>query len=295
MTNNFNNQTESLKATPKLTPEEWKQKKKAERDIVFKMIDDASKEVATNPESLKGYLDTQSQMDRYSATNALLIYYQFPKATQIKDFNEWAEKKVSITRGAKSFSIIEPTEYVKNDGSTGLSYNVKKVFDVSQTNSKANQTQAYNNDPRKVSAAMIDTSPVNVEMTDEMPYENMGAFFDSEAETLYIKKDIGDSVALCQCLAQELAHAQLSIDNEDYSRKKMGFKATCIGYMLCKKNGIDAEIFKIKTIPDEYRAMNPKEIRKELSSIRNSMSTINSRVSEELYRRKEQRNKEYER
>lgn len=45
-------------------------------------------------------------MDRYSATNALLIYKQCPEATQLKDFDGWREENVRIKKGAKSISIL---------------------------------------------------------------------------------------------------------------------------------------------------------------------------------------------
>lgn len=46
---------------------------------------------------------------------------------------DWQEDGVKVSKGAKSLSILEPVEYAKKDGSTGIAYNVKKVFDVSQT------------------------------------------------------------------------------------------------------------------------------------------------------------------
>ena len=36
-------------------------------------------------------------MDRYSAANALLIYSQYPQATQLKDFDDWGKDNVKIT------------------------------------------------------------------------------------------------------------------------------------------------------------------------------------------------------
>ena len=78
------------------------------------------------------HLHCQSRMDRYSAANALLIYSQYPQATQLKDFNDWGKDNVKITKGAKSVSILEPVEYTRADGSPGISYNVKKVFDVTE-------------------------------------------------------------------------------------------------------------------------------------------------------------------
>ena len=47
--------------------------------------------------------------------------------------------------------------------------------------------------------------------------------------------------------------------------------------------------------PEELAGKSPKEIRAELSKTRSAMSEIGSRVSEEIYRRRADRNKEQER
>ena len=139
---------------------------------------------------------------------------------------------------------------------------------------------------------MIDTSPVIVEVVPEFPHPQMGAFYDNEKQTLFVKKDIGDSVALCQCVAQKLCHAQLSIDSYSYSRKDMGFQAMCVGYMLCKKYGVDTKNFAINRIPEEWKNKEPKEIRAELSKTRTAMNEIHSCVSEEMYRQSQERSKD---
>lgn len=291
MTNNFKPKKGGYQK-PQLSPDEWKEKKQAEKDAVYQMIDDTASSIVQDGEKFKAFLDTQARLDRYSAANALLIYKQYPQATQLKDFNDWAEEKVSISKGAKSISILEPVEYAKNDGTTGISYNVKKVFDVSQTKGKQTPAPTVNRDPQSLVAAMIDTSPVNVEIANELPHPQMGAFYDNEKQTLYIKRDIGDSVALCQCVAQELGHALLSIDSDAYSRKDMSYQAMCISYMLCKKYGVETKNFAVERVPDEWKHKEPKEIRSELSKTRTAMSEIHSRVSEELYRQKQERSKE---
>ena len=189
------------------------------------MIDDAATEIVNAPEKFRGYLDTQARMDRYSAANALLIYKQQPQATQLKEFRDWQEDGVKVSKGAKSLSILEPVEYAKKDGSTGIAYNVKKVFDVSQTNGRRPAAPTLDRDPRKLVAVMLDTAPIDVATVEELPSPNMGAFYRNEDQTLYVKRDIGDSVALCQCVAQELGHAQLAMSCEAYSRREMGFSA----------------------------------------------------------------------
>lgn len=123
----------------------------------------------------------------------------------------------------------------------------------------------------------------------------MRAFYKNEDQTLYIKRDIGDSVALCQCVAQELGHAQLAMNCEAYSRRDMDFSAVCVGYMLCRKFGVEVKNFAIDRIPEELAGKSPKEIRAELSKTRSAMSEIGSRVSEEIYRRRADRSKDQER
>ena len=294
MTNNFKPQKGGYQK-PQLSPDEWREKKQAEKDAVYKLIDDTATSIVQDGDKFRAFLDTQARLDRYSAANALLIYNQYPQATQLKDFGDWAEEKVSINKGAKSISILEPVEYARNDGTTGISYNVKKVFDVSQTKGKQTPAPTANRDPQKLVAVMIDTSPVEVEVVPELPHPNIGAFYDNSRQTLFVKKNIGDSVALCQCVAQELGHAQLSIDSDSYSRKEMGYQAMCVGYMLCKKYGVDTKNFAIERVPEEWKSKEPKEIRAELSKTRTAMNEIHSRVNEELYKQKQERSKEQER
>lgn len=280
---------------PRLTKEEYAERKKAEKERVYQMVDDTAMDIVSDPEKFRAYLDTQSRMDRYSAANALLIYNQLPEATQLKDFDDWGKDNVKIVKGAKSISILEPVEYARQDGTTGVSYNVKKMFDVSQTNGRRLPAVSANRDPKALITTMLDASPVTVEATNELPYPNMAAFYNNEQQTLFVKRNVGDSVAVAQCVAQELGHAQLSINSDTYSRRNMGFQAVCIGYMLCKKYGVDTQNFAINRIPEELKNKEPKEIRAELSKTRNAMSEINSRISEELYRKKQERSKEHER
>jgi hypothetical protein len=295
VTNNFNPKKSGAAERPQLSPEEYVAKKKAEKDAVYQMIDDAATEIVNAPEKFRGYLDTQARMDRYSAANALLIYKQQPQATQLKEFRDWQEDGVKVSKGAKSLSILEPVEYAKKDGSTGIAYNVKKVFDVSQTNGRRPAAPTLDRDPRKLVAIMLDTAPIDVATVEELPSPNMGAFYRNEDQTLYVKRDIGDSVALCQCVAQELGHAQLAMSCEAYSRREMGFSAVCVGYMLCRKFGVDTRSFAIENIPDGLKNKEPKGIRAELSKTRSAMNEIGSRVAEEIYRRRAERSKEQER
>ena len=84
-----------------------------------------------SPEKFKAYLDVKSRMDRYTANNALLMYKQFPQASQIKEFDDWAADGVNVNKGSKTFIILDPYEYTKKDGTVGIDFNLKRVLDVS--------------------------------------------------------------------------------------------------------------------------------------------------------------------
>ena len=278
-----------------LSPQEWAEKKQLEKESVYQLIDSTAEEISENPDKLKAFLDVQARMDKYSSANALLIYSQLPEATRLKDFAGWGEDNVRVKKGAKSISILEPVEYTKSDGSQGISYNVKKMFDVSQTNGKKQPAPTLNRDTDDIIAVMVDTAPVNVELIDEMPQPGMGAFYKNEDQTLYIQRGFDDSVKLVQNIAQELAFAQLSIQSDSYSRRDMGFKAVCVGYMVCKKLGVETKSFAVNRIPADWKDMDAKAVRSELSQMRSALGEIATRVSDELYRQKQERTKDRER
>ena len=278
-----------------LSPQEWAEKKQLEKESVYQLIDSTAEEISEDPDKLKAFLDVQARMDKYSSANALLIYSQLPEATRLKDFAGWGEDNVRVKKGAKSISILEPVEYTKSDGSQGISYNVKKMFDVSQTNGKKQPAPTLNRDTDDIIAVMVDTSPVNVELIDEMPQPGMGAFYKNEDQTLYIQRGFDDSVKLVQNIAQELAFAQLSIQSDSYSRRDMGFKAVCVGYMVCKKLGVETKSFAVNRIPADWKDMDAKAVRSELSQMRSALGEIATRVSDELYRQKQERTKDRER
>lgn len=280
---------------PKFSKEEYAAKKRAEREAVFKMADDTAREIVSDPEKFAAFLDTQSRMDRYSTVNALLIYKQCPTATRLKDYNDWTvDDDAHIKKGAKSISIFEPNEYTRKDGSTGVSYNVKKVFDISQTDESKKPAPTANKDPKAFIKTMLDSSPIAVESRDDLIL-HAAAYYDNDKQTLYVRRDTGDSVVVAQEVARELGHVQLSINSDKYSRSDMEFPAACVGYMLCKKYAVDTNSFPIKNIPEELKNAEPKQIRSELSKIRNAMADVNSRISDVLHKQKEARNKDYER
>ena len=183
------NTIETNNTAQQLTLDEWKEMKDKERGDIFKMLDQATVEISEDPDRFRAYLDVQGRMSRYTVSNALLIASQMPEATRLRTFKEWDQEGTRIQKGSKSLSILEPSEYRKADGSTGLNYKVKKVFDYSQT-SRANETASTTQrDLSQLIAAMLDTCPVRVQLATEIPVPDTAAYFDSTRNTLLIRKD----------------------------------------------------------------------------------------------------------
>ena len=112
----------------------WAARKQAEREGVYAMIDSYVQDMGREGGLFRAYLDVQARFDLYSVSNAILIAAQCPEATKLADFDSWKANGVYVRRGADAITILEPgKEYQRDDGSVGVSYNVRKVFDISQT------------------------------------------------------------------------------------------------------------------------------------------------------------------
>ena len=140
--------------------EEWAAQKKQEREDAFALIDTTAEHMANDGALFQSYLDVQAHFDRYSVGNALLITAQRPEATQLADSKSWRENGVYIKKGEVGIVLLEPgEEFTKEDGSVGVSYNSKKVFDISQTNAKPKDHGNVRRDDRLLLKALIHNAP----------------------------------------------------------------------------------------------------------------------------------------
>ena len=281
MTDNF---TPEKNSTPqKMSLEEWKAMKDQERSDLYKLLDQATRDLTETPGCLERYLNTQARMNRYTVTNALLLSAQLPEATQLKTFSEWEKEGEKIKKGAKSISILEPSEYKKSDGSTALVYNVKKVFDVSQTTKEDNAGTFNPPEMKELIAAMLDTCPVSIDLATEIPVQNTAAYFDKNQNTLYVQKEGGDAEYICQCVARELGQVQASLKDNDYERSTSYADAVLTGYLVCRRYGAPTSAMDINRAASKFKGMTPKEIRDELSKVRSYTNDINKRLYDQLY------------
>jgi hypothetical protein len=257
----------------------WAEQKQMEREQAYSLIDTTAESLTQDSSKFKGYLDVQSKFDRYSVANNLLILAQKPEATRLSDYKTWKENDSAIKKGEKGISILEPgEEYTREDGSIGVSYNVKKVFDISQTNAKQTTPPAVRKDDRLLIKALVSNALVTINISDQMP-DNVSAIYKPATKEILIRNGL-NGADIFKALSQELAHAEM--DKGNYNRSECVFPAYCTSYILCKRNGIDLSSYSFDCLPAEYKNMESKDIRALLSITRDTANDISSKMSKVL-------------
>ena len=258
---------------PSFDMDEWIQQKRAEREHAYEMMDQASELITSDGGRVKDYLDLQSRFPRFSVGNVLLISMQKPDAVRVADYKTWKEAGAYIKRGETGMIILERGgEYTRRDGSTGVSFNAKRVFDISQTSARYASEPVVRKDDRLLIKALVYNAPCEVKISDNSDYpREPEAKYDPESHTVNVK--IGkDARSLFRELARELAHAHMDV--EGYSREDCSFAAECASYMVCRRNGVDVSGFSFDELPDRFKALDPRGVRAELVVARDAANAI---------------------
>ena len=172
------------------------------------------------------------------------------------------------------------------DGHKGVGYNVKKVFDVSETTARSTVRFKRVQDTRMLLKALVYKPQVAMEVIDDVGSYDKGALFDPESNTLFIKRGLSQE-DFFRDVARELAHADFAAEYPDITRSDMAFHAECTAYMLCQKYGIEPKGVE-PVMPMQLKDMEPKDLRGEFSIMRKTMLAINDRMAESLeYQRRE--------
>jgi hypothetical protein len=282
--NNFddiiNNAPAQEQSNQQLSKEEYATMKRAERDDLFALSDDTASAVTHDGDKFRQFMDVQSQFDRYSAVNTLLILAQKPEASRLGDFNHWKDKGASIKAQEKGISILEPQEYTKEDGTLGVGYNVKKVFDISQVN-----TQRMKSEPaprtytdRQILSALVYKAPMKISSA-EMQDSGNGAKTIAETGEIVVSKGLSFNDTFTS-LSQELAVAQIK-SNPD-SRIDPYFSAYCVSYLLSNKHGVDTKNFDFKEVDKVFEYLDVKDKKAEFQMIRDTFADISGRMSKQL-------------
>ena len=175
-----------------------------------------------------------------------------------------------VQKGERAITLLEPgNEFTREDGSTGFSNNVKKVFDISQTNSERNYSRRTP-DERRVLKALISSSPCDIRMTNELD-GNVCARYMPKDDAIYIRQGL-DGEDIFRSLSQEIVIANFA--KNGVAREDCVFTAYCATYMLCERNGFDTCDFDFEKVPEMFKDAEPKAIRGQLDKIRDSANEL---------------------
>lgn len=293
---NFDDIFESAPQTDEFDKEAWAAKKKAERDEVYALADATAEAVCADGGKFRDYLDVQVAFRNYSATNALLILATKPDARRLGDKDFWRDQGVYIKRQefGRPIKIVESNgEYTRDDGSIGVSYNIKRVYDISQTTARTRAPRAVSHDARALLNALIYKRPAPVQSVDELP-NGMNAVYDREQNAVFVRRGLSAIDLFCG-LSKALAQAELARTGEEYTEENAGFKAQCVSYILGKEFGVDVSGYAFEAPADFLRTDDPQTIRAELTDIRDTAYDISARMMRSLEQSKAPRQSEQER
>ena len=255
--------------------EKFKEKKRAELEALYDAVNEETLMIAEDPEKFSGYLRIQARFNRYTVTNAILLLHQFPDAQKLKTFEGWKRDGASVKKGEKSISILEPYSYTKADGNTVKGFRIKKIFDISQTDLKQSPAPFLSGiSSRSLLRALLEASPVESEAVDTLDH-GKDAVYDQENQKIYIKRML-EPDDFFRAAAGSIAEAQLA-EQGSSSQEELRSKAEAAAFMLCVKYGIDPGSIRVK-MPEAAAQMEIKDIKAELSEIRNAFTSIADRV-----------------
>lgn len=288
----LNVQADSLKDSKTLFAEESREN----RNKCYEMAERITLAVAENADVFQHYLDLQSRFDRYAPNNVILILAQNPDAQKLGDYGYWREQGVFVKRKESNHPVLimEPgKEYEREDGSIGTYYNAKKLYDISQTTFRDRIISTETIDDRLLVRALVNNPPANIVSTEsENMLEDRGAVFVPEESKIYVKKGM-DAHEIFKSVIPELVHANLAYGDKNYDRSTNEFYAICVTYMLCEKYGVDMGTVDFKEAPERFKGMETKEVRRELSVIRDEMNSISARMVKVLDASRENGSKQH--
>lgn len=247
--------------------------KKAQVQAAYDIIDEACVELKNgNNAFFKEYLDVQSRFDKYTIRNALLIAKQLPSAMQLKDYKSWKDIRVSFKNKVQNkILIIEPGDsYTDKNGVLRTPINAKQVIDVSETNTKP-YIKSY--DKSLILQSLVHDAPIDIKTVDSLE-DNINCKWDKEKNVIYICKTDSYDNAISS-LATELSKVGLYDETSEISDDK----AKCLGYMICKKYNVDYPNIEI---PNIFVGKDIKDIKNELSAMKNVLDDVNNRMGQYL-------------
>ena len=262
--------------------EAWATQKREQRQELYELIEEMSDKTLADPAALSDYLNMQAKLGKTSVANTLLVVAQKPDATFIANYDDWQKRDRSVKRGEKGVLVLEANgEYERPDGTMGVNFDVKRVFDISQTHGKP--VRERQNPPIKAALKAITTNaPVPIKLSEEVN-PSIAALYSEKDKTVYVAKGV-EGNELFFALSRELARAHSGKDT---------FVCDCAANIACLRYGVPAKY--CDRIPDEIASLETREKRSALNIVRDVACEITERVDRNLFAERQKNRNQPER
>lgn len=254
-----------------------KEEKQAELKELVNTMNNRIDDVTRSPEDLKEYMKFMSSFYKYSLRNTLLIQSQFPGANAVASFVDFKKMGFSPLKGEKGIKIlvpIKPKVFIAEDGKTkklseatpeekekiknkqikvfeqsAKAYTTGHVFDISQTNAKAEdlpkifpnrwlegEVKDYDSLEKGINEYM---KKIGVRERVDSNFElgaSKGAYFPSLHEIILNPRN--GQLQNIKTKIHELAHATLH-RNVNMTAPEMEFQAELTAVSVCSYFGLD--------------------------------------------------------
>lgn len=243
---------------PPFDPDEYRERKQAERQELFELLNEATKEAVSSDEAFNQYIRLQGRLN-YTVSNSLLVFMQKPDAAELREFDDWKERGANIRKNSKSIKILEPYTARTRDGEVFTGFQAKRVLDISQTNALPAKRREVSDKVKFF--AIMGISKAKVEAVETHTFGE-DVFYDSQQNTIYICKGLDRENFLKGLIAVEVQAAVFEQHRAE-NPEIQNFQAACGAYLIQREYGLadrDARIF----VPESLKNMEPKEIRKVL-------------------------------
>jgi hypothetical protein len=263
--------------------------RRAERENLSAMRDEALTAITSTPDLYEKFLTLQGDNIGLSAGNVALALFQLVEPTKIGTTEYWHEQNryvvdEEIQNGAKVF--VPP----RNPSYRG--YFMGNYYDISQTGGKpVKESVPLTENPGKmeaVFAALLDTAPVgfteNLELDTPVRYNEAQCRLEINTEQPTEK--------VIAALATEISYARSHERgrNRDYDRANFQLSAESVGYMVCRRIGVDCPMPNAQDIDQFYSYYTADERGRALELMRQAAKNMGDTIERSIQPRQQEYN-----
>lgn len=281
-------QEKTVNQQPRMPKEEYAEMMNQKRQELYNKVSYQIEAIKNDPQKYMHYLYMQAKLD-YTVSNTLLIMNQKPEATMLKDSNHWRENKQYIKKGEKGIQILEPSgEYQKEDGSIGINYKIKYVFDISQLRNKVKLDNPSKVPMRDLISGLLYASSVKIQKSDSVLNQD-GVIYSPEYSTIFYKENI-DGNTFLQGLVREICYVEFHKQYGDIDRERDNFIVKSSAYMLCQKYNIPIQDKSFASKVSQYfYGMSEQEVKEELNNVKNLSDDVGKKIERGIYKTQQEK------